>query len=123
MNVIGVYNAEGTFIGELTYTINKLLGRSSCALCEITHGWYIGGKNSWKESCQSSFLTISLLHLENLNADQYQTVSQFPAFIIYYENRWVELMNASDIARFKNDSIGLIRALEAKIPSLKTPSH
>ncbi len=36
--LIGVYNAEGTLRGELTYWVGKRLGRVHCALCDITHG-------------------------------------------------------------------------------------
>jgi len=33
----GIYNAEGTLLGELKYLFMKLSGRGSCALCDITH--------------------------------------------------------------------------------------
>ncbi len=36
--LIGVYNAEGTLRGELSYFVGARLGRAHCALCDITHG-------------------------------------------------------------------------------------
>jgi hypothetical protein len=36
--LIGVYNADGTLRGELTYWVGARLGRAHCALCDITHG-------------------------------------------------------------------------------------
>jgi hypothetical protein len=36
--LIGVYNANGTLGGELAYFIGSRLGRTHCALCDITHG-------------------------------------------------------------------------------------
>lgn len=36
--LIGVYNANGTLGGELAYFIGTRLGRTHCALCDITHG-------------------------------------------------------------------------------------
>lgn len=36
--LVGVYNAEGSLRGELTYWVGRRLGRAHCALCDITHG-------------------------------------------------------------------------------------
>ena len=36
--LVGVYNAEGTVLGELKYWFGARLGRAHCALCDITHG-------------------------------------------------------------------------------------
>ena len=36
--LVGVYDAEGTLRGELTYFVGARLGRAHCSLCDITHG-------------------------------------------------------------------------------------
>jgi hypothetical protein len=36
--LVGVYNADGTLFGELSYFVAKRVGRAHCALCDITHG-------------------------------------------------------------------------------------
>ncbi len=33
-----MYNADGTFTGELAYWVGARLARAHCALCDITHG-------------------------------------------------------------------------------------
>ena len=38
VRLVGVYNADGTVRGELTYFFGSLLGRAHCALCDISHG-------------------------------------------------------------------------------------
>jgi hypothetical protein len=38
--LIGVYAADGTPLGEARYWIGARLGRTHCALCEITHGLF-----------------------------------------------------------------------------------
>ena len=35
---IGVYHADGGLRGEVRYVVGHLLGRTECALCDITHG-------------------------------------------------------------------------------------
>ena len=46
--LIGVYNAEGTLRGELTYWVGKRLGRAHCALCDITHH-NVRESRDWKQ--------------------------------------------------------------------------
>ena len=36
--LIGVYDADGSLRGELTYWVGARLGRAHCSLCDITHG-------------------------------------------------------------------------------------
>lgn len=36
--LVGVYDADGTWRGELAYWIGARLGRRHCSLCDITHG-------------------------------------------------------------------------------------
>jgi hypothetical protein len=36
--LVGVYDADHTVRGELSYWIGARLGRAHCALCDITHG-------------------------------------------------------------------------------------
>ncbi len=38
--LVGVYDAEGSLRGELTYWVGARLGRTHCALCDITHGTF-----------------------------------------------------------------------------------
>ena len=35
---VGVYDADGSLAGELSYVLGRALGRAHCALCDITHG-------------------------------------------------------------------------------------
>jgi hypothetical protein len=36
--LVGVYDADGTVLGELSYFLRARVGRAHCALCDITHG-------------------------------------------------------------------------------------
>ena len=40
--LVGIYNANGSVLGELKYLVGKLTGQSDCALCDITHGPFRG---------------------------------------------------------------------------------
>jgi len=38
LRLVGVYDADGTLRGEVSYWIGARLGRTHCSLCDITHG-------------------------------------------------------------------------------------
>jgi hypothetical protein len=46
--LVGVYNANGTVLGELRYFVGARFGRSHCPLCDITHG-LVRPKPEWIE--------------------------------------------------------------------------
>ncbi len=45
--LIGVYDADGSLRGELTYWVGARLGRAHCALCDITHG-LVTERSDWR---------------------------------------------------------------------------
>lgn len=45
--LVGVYDADGTVWGELSYVVGARLGRAHCSLCDITHG-ALRERASWK---------------------------------------------------------------------------
>ena len=120
--IVGVYNAEGTFIGELTYITKKILGLSKCALCDITHGWQINGKASWKEQCRLSSLDYRFLHLEELSEEQKLASTDFPTWLIHHQGQWLEVMNAHEIASFQSNPQAMIDTLETRVKRLSQTS-
>ncbi len=66
--VIGLYNADSSIIGELKYAFNKLAGSGGCALCDITHGINPFGRSEWRAACQSSLRTVQWLHRDEAEA-------------------------------------------------------
>ena len=47
MRIIGVYNADGGLVGELSYFFGHLVGVRQCTLCDITHSPF-AKKAQWK---------------------------------------------------------------------------
>jgi hypothetical protein len=46
--LVGVYNADGTVLGELAYFVAARFGRAHCALCNITHG-RVRERREWQD--------------------------------------------------------------------------
>jgi hypothetical protein len=51
--LVGVYNADGSVRGELSYFVGARLGRAHCSLCDITHG-LVRERAEWR-TCRASF--------------------------------------------------------------------
>lgn len=61
--LIGVYHANGSLVGELSYWVGARFGRTHCALCDITHGTF-REKPSWR-TCRSTLpVPVTTLHLD-----------------------------------------------------------
>lgn len=59
----GVYHADGSLRGELSYVVGRALGRAHCALCDITHG-AVRERAEWR-SCRARLpVPVATVHLD-----------------------------------------------------------
>jgi hypothetical protein len=65
---IGVYHADGGLRGEVRYIVGHLLGRTECALCDITHS-PVRRKKEWDRFAADLGVPFRLLHLNEMPAD------------------------------------------------------
>ena len=59
--LVGVYDADGGFAGELRYVVGHLLGRLECALCDITHRG-VRRKDAFDEMLDRLGVPFSVVH-------------------------------------------------------------
>ena len=62
--LVGVYDADGTLRGELTYLVGSRLGRAHCALCDITHGTF-RPKPAWRERASAFPVPFDTYHRDD----------------------------------------------------------
>lgn len=62
--LVGVYDAEGTLRGELTYWVGARLGRAHCSLCDITHGTF-RERGDWKQCRAALPVPFDTYHLDD----------------------------------------------------------
>ena len=84
--VIGIYNANGGFVGELEYIVGKVLKARHCSLCDITHGLSIKGKDEWIELVKSFPIPVETRHLNELDEDIYNLVKDNAPCIVYVDD-------------------------------------
>ena len=113
--VFGIYNADGTFFGELGYVLSKLGRKRSCSLCDVTHGWNPFGKRQWKRLCKLSKLDIQLIHRNEATESQLQAAGDLPSFITEGEDGWTQIMISTQITKLKDQPEVIVSMLEDAI--------
>ena len=67
--LIGVYHARGSLLGELAYVVGKVVGRAHCALCDITHGWSPRERSAFTSCRVELGVPWQAVHLDERSAD------------------------------------------------------
>ena len=71
---IGVYNAESTVLGEVSYWIGARLGLRHCSLCDITHGLF--SKRAEWQACESALsVPFTTFHINDAPAEVTQAAN------------------------------------------------
>jgi len=60
-----IYDADGSWLGELRYVKDKCLGKADCALCDLSHGWNPLGKSVFKRR-QGAAAHLVWIHRDEL---------------------------------------------------------
>ncbi len=112
--VYGIYNADGSIIGELRYVFMKLSGRGSCSLCDITHTW-AWKKQSFDIACKRSGFNFKLLHTNEATKEQLEAAKDLPAILIYENGQYRRVMGPQELAECHKDPDVLMSRLSLLI--------
>lgn len=111
--LIGIYEADGSLLGELSYVLGKLIGNRHCALCDITHG-AVRKKPAFAELEARLPLPIVLLHLdERSDAVKAASEGHTPCVLLEDEKGLRVLITADELDGCGGDVAcfeGLVRA-------------
>jgi hypothetical protein len=66
--LVGVYNADGSLIGEIAYLLGKVSGRAHCTLCDITHS-PVRRKPAWDALMAQLPIPVTLVHRDERSPD------------------------------------------------------
>lgn len=96
--VLGVYDADGGLAGELAYVAGKLLGRTHCSLCDITHS-PVRRKRTWDAAVAGSPVPVRLAHRNELATDEREALagSRLPAVLGRSADGWRVLLDAASL--------------------------
>jgi hypothetical protein len=111
--LVGVYNASGTVLGELSYLVRSRIGSAHCALCDITHG-SIREKAGWKACRDSLAVPFETVHLNERDADLVElTDGHTPCVVAETDHGSVILLESDDLTSCDGSPERLVDAVVA----------
>lgn len=116
-SLTGVYDADGTLVGELRYWIGARVGRAHCALCDITHG-SVRERPEWRACRDGLAVPFETVHRDEQSpAVAGATAGSYPAVVATLEDGTaLRLLDAEDLeaaARAEDRQQALVAAVEA----------
>jgi hypothetical protein len=103
VELIGVYNADGGVVGELSYILGKTFQGKHCELCDITHSPF-RRKKSWDEFVGGLAYPFELLHLNELSKELSVFVGEDAPMVILSQNGELSvLLSGTEMATCKGD--------------------
>lgn len=116
--IIGVYNADGSWRGELAYAIGRLTGRAHCALCDITHGT-LRRRPSFDAACARLSVPVTLLHRDERPPEVVAlSRDRTPMVLGRTDDGLLVLLTAEELERCGADPDELVEAIESAIAVL-----
>ena len=115
VRLIGVYDADGTVRGELSYWIGARFGRAHCSLCDITHG-LLRERPEWR-TCRSDLpVPFDTYHRDDQPESVRATIGDSaPAVVAETVGGTVQMLGPTELAECRGSIDALIQAIEDQV--------
>ncbi len=98
IGLLGIYNAVGTVRGEISYWFGARIGRTHCALCEVTHGLF-AERSDWRTARDELPVPFETHHLDDQPSDAAACASgRSPVVLARTEDGIYLLLTPEDLA-------------------------
>tara|TARA_B100000900_G_scaffold393466_1_gene389965 strand:+ start:3949 stop:4311 length:363 start_codon:yes stop_codon:yes gene_type:complete len=101
-----IYNANGSFFGEINYFINKLIGREKCSLCELSHNIFFK-RGSWELFLKELDSPYQVLHADEVTNEIKELNLDYPCIVFKKDDSFSILISHNDFSNI--DSIDDLR--------------
>ena len=116
-----IYNADGSFLGELRYVKDKCFGNADCALCDLSHGWNPLGKSAFKRR-QGVALNLDWVHRNELPEDVLVQVEDHLPCIARVDDGVIDIVISSEALKGCSGDFRVFEhLLERKLGAFLTP--
>lgn len=93
--LIGVYNANGGIVGELSYVLGHLIGLRNCSLCDISHS-PVKMKSSFKklqnELLEQHGIEVKMIHRNERNElETKASEGREPCMLLQYPDQSISM--------------------------------
>ncbi len=110
--LIGVYDADGTWWGEVSYWVGSLFGQAHCSLCEITHSRW-RRRADWKECRLSLPVEFATRHRDEVTDAIINLPDvKFPCVIAQTISAPIVLLGPEEIAACSGSASALVAKIE-----------
>lgn len=115
IRLVGVYDADGTLRGEVTYWVGARLGRTHCSLCDITHG-LLRERSTWR-SCRDGLpIPFDTYHRNDQPANvRLALAGVAPAVVAETTTGTVVLLGPRELDACQGSADRLVNAIEAAV--------
>jgi hypothetical protein len=118
VELIGVYDADGTPWGEVRYWLGARLGRTHCALCDITHG-VLREKSEWRECRDTLPVPFRTVHRDEVPDDVEPVMSDLPAVFARTADAVVVLLDGTALDACDGDPDALADAVRTAMAEVE----
>jgi hypothetical protein len=110
---IGIYNAESTILGELSYWVGARLGIRHCSLCDITHGLFTQ-RTEWKQCVSTLHIPFVTFHINDAPRDALHAANgTFPVILGRSTHELTVVLDNAQIQKLNGSADALIATLRA----------
>ena len=118
VRLVGVYDADGTVRGELTYWIGARLGRAHCGLCDITHGRF-REREDWRRCRNDLPVIVDTYHRDDQpHAVRVASHDSAPVVVAETDAGHVVLLTKEEIEACGLSPEQLVSAIDAAVERL-----
>lgn len=111
-SIVGVYDADGTLVGEVRYWFGARVGRAHCDLCDISHGTF-RAKPAWQAMVQRARVPIETRHRDDAPVEVLAATGGRLAAVVAVTDRGVlPLLGPEELAALDGDVDAFARALD-----------
>lgn len=114
LSIVGVYDADGTTIGEVRYWFGARLGRVHCELCDITHGTF-RRKREWDSFVASCGVPFETFHRDDAPVEVMEVAGDLAAVVAITTDGPVLLLGPDRLEGCRGDVAAFARSLDAAL--------
>jgi hypothetical protein len=119
MKIFCIFDARGSFLGEISYFFKKYVSGQSCAMCDISHN-LTGVKQEWRNMSQTLKYDIKLLHIDEMDSTLAKFVNNStPCVVLSMKSGFKVLANREELSACAGNISSFRKLLEQKIVQAK----
>ena len=119
--IIGIYNANGGFIGEVNYFIGKVINNCHCSLCEITNGKF-SSKKEWLDLSADFPIKIETIHINEMDEKLSEFVGEDFPCVVYKDSdgSFFKLLDDEELLKCNKSPKEFFSILRDKLDKVKS---